>query len=111
MVTSYRTAPHFSYVDEIDMTDLVNIRKNLKAAAAARGVRLTYLPFIMKALCKVFQDFPNFNANVEEEPLTLVVKGDVNIGIAVDAPQGLYVPVVKNVEQKTILQLAAEVAT
>ena len=110
MVRSYTTAPHFSYVDEVDMTDLVTIRRSLKAAAAARGVRLTYLPFIMKALCQVFKEFPNFNANVEEDPLTLVVKGDINIGIAVDAPQGLYVPVVKNVEQKSILQLAAEVA-
>ena len=110
MVRSYTTAPHFSYVDEVDMTDLVTIRRSLKSAAAARGVRLTYLPFIMKALCQVFKEFPNFNANVEEDPLTLVVKGDVNIGIAVDAPQGLYVPVVKNVEQKSILQLAAEVA-
>ncbi|MEC7241247.1 MAG: dihydrolipoamide acetyltransferase family protein [Myxococcota bacterium] len=110
MVRSYTTAPHFCYVDEVDMTDLVTIRRSLKASAAARGVRLTYLPFIMKALCQVFKEFPNFNANVEEDPLTLVVKGDVNIGIAVDAPQGLYVPVVKNVEQKSILQLAAEVA-
>ena len=110
MVRSYTTAPHFSYVDEVDMTDLVTIRRSLKEAAAARGVRLTYLPFIMKALCQVFKEFPNFNANVEEDPLALVVKGDVNIGIAVDAPQGLYVPVVKNVEQKSILQLAAEVA-
>ena len=110
MVKSYTTAPHFSYVDEVDMTDLVTIRRSLKAAAAARGVRLTYLPFIMKALCQVFKEFPNFNANVEEDPLALVVKGDINIGIAVDAPQGLYVPVVKNVEQKSILQLAAEVA-
>jgi pyruvate dehydrogenase E2 component (dihydrolipoamide acetyltransferase) len=110
MVKSYRTAPHFTYVDEVDMSDLVTIRGSLKAAAAARGVHLTYLPFIMKALCKVFQEFPNFNANVEEDPLTLVVKGDVNIGIAVDAPQGLFVPVIKNVEQKSILQIAAEVA-
>ena len=110
MVKAYTTAPHFSYVDEVDMTDLVTIRRSLKAAATARGVRLTYLPFIMKALCQAFKSYPNFNANVEEDPLTLVVKGDVNIGIAVDAPQGLYVPVVKNVEQKSILQLAAEVA-
>jgi pyruvate dehydrogenase E2 component (dihydrolipoamide acetyltransferase) len=110
MVKAYRTAPHFTYVDEVDMSDLVAIRRNLKAPAAARGVHLTYLPFIMKALCKVFQEFPNFNANIEEDPLTLVVKGDVNIGIAVDAPQGLFVPVIKNVEQKSILQIAAEVA-
>lgn len=110
MVKAYRTAPHFTYVDEVDMSDLVTIRRSLKEAAAARGVRLTYLPFIMKALCKVFQEFPNFNANVEEDPLTLVVKGDINIGIAVDSPQGLFVPVIKNVEQKSILQIAAEVA-
>ena len=109
MTKSMRTAPHFTYVDEVDMSALVNLRRRLKPRAKERGVKLTYLPFIMKALCVVFREFPNANANVIEDPFTLVVKGDVNIGIATDTPQGLFVPVVHNVEQKSILQLAAEI--
>ncbi|MEY3210274.1 MAG: hypothetical protein RIT28_755 [Pseudomonadota bacterium] len=108
MVKAYSTAPHFTYVDEIDMTDLVALRGRLKARAESKGVKLTYIPFIMKALAAVFREFPNVNANVIEDPFTLVVKGDVNIGVATDSPQGLYVPVIKNVERKSVLQLAAE---
>lgn len=108
MVKAYSTAPHFTYVDEIDMTELVALRGRLKVRAEAKGVKLTYIPFIMKALAAVFREFPNVNANVIEDPFTLVVKGDVNIGVATDSPQGLYVPVIKNVERKSVLQLAAE---
>jgi len=110
MLRSKQTAPHFTYVDEIDVTELVAIRTKLKAQAAARGVKLTYLPFVMKACAVVFRQFPNVNAVVEPDPFTLVVKGDVNIGVATDTPQGLFVPVVKNVEQKSVLQIAAEMA-
>ena len=110
MVLAKQTAPHFTYVEEIDMTVLWDMRKRLKKSAADRGVKLTFLPFFMKALCQVFKEFPNLNSNVIADPFTLVVKGDVNIGIATDTPQGLFVPVVKNVEQKSILQIAAELA-
>ncbi|MFT5583901.1 MAG: pyruvate/2-oxoglutarate dehydrogenase complex dihydrolipoamide acyltransferase (E2) component [Cognaticolwellia sp.] len=110
MVLATQTAPHFTYVEEIDMTVLWDMRKRLKKSAADRGVKLTFLPFFMKALCQVFKEFPNLNSNVIADPFTLVVKGDVNIGIATDTPQGLFVPVVKNVEQKSILQIAAELA-
>jgi pyruvate/2-oxoglutarate dehydrogenase complex dihydrolipoamide acyltransferase (E2) component len=108
MTKSMRTAPHFTYVDEVDMSELVAVRRRLKGLAKDRGAKLTYLPFIMKALCVVFREFPNANANVIEDPFTLVVKGDVNIGVATDTPQGLFVPVIHNVEQKSILQLAVE---
>jgi pyruvate dehydrogenase E2 component (dihydrolipoamide acetyltransferase) len=110
MQLSAFTAPHFTYVEEIDVTDLVAMRKALKAPAAEMGVALTFVPFIMKALSIIFRQFPNLNGNIVEEPLTLVVKGDVNIGVAVDAPAGLFVPVVKNVEQKSIMQIAAELS-
>jgi pyruvate dehydrogenase E2 component (dihydrolipoamide acetyltransferase) len=108
MLASVQKAPHFTYVEEVDVTRLVRLRAELKPFAAQHGVRLTYLPFIMKALSRVFRAFPNVNANVEEDPLALVIKGDVNIGIATDSPDGLFVPVVKNVEQKSVLQIAAE---
>ena len=109
MVKSRFTAPHFTYVDEIDMTVLDDMRRRLKPRAAERGVKLTFLPFLMKALVLTFREFPNVNSNVIEDPLTLVVKGDINIGIATDTPSGLFVPVVKNVEQKSVLQLALEI--
>ncbi|MEC8425652.1 MAG: dihydrolipoamide acetyltransferase family protein, partial [Myxococcota bacterium] len=112
MAESYRLVPHFCYVDEVDATNLVAVRRSLKATAADHGVKLTYLAFIMKALAVTFRqdEFRKLNANMDEERFELVIRGDVNIGIATDSPQGLYVPVVKNVEQKSILQLAAEVS-
>jgi pyruvate dehydrogenase E2 component (dihydrolipoamide acetyltransferase) len=109
MVESYRTIPHFTYVEEVDATRLVGLRSALKGAAAEKGVQLSYLPFIMKALVSVFREFPTVNANMDEGTFALNVRGEVNIGIATDTPQGLYVPVIKNVESKSILQLAHEV--
>ncbi len=109
MLESVQRAPHFTYVEEIDMTDLVNMRGQLKSVAAEHGVKLTYIPFIMKALVRVFQDFPTVNAVMNEADFSMIVRGEVNIGIACDTPQGLYVPVIKNVEQKSILELAAEI--
>ncbi len=110
MVQAYRTAPHFTYVDEVDCTNLVALRKSLLPAAEARGAKLSYLPIIMKALAVVFREFPTVNAVMDEEEFTLVVRREVNIGIATDTPAGLYVPVVRNVERKSILELAVEVA-
>jgi len=109
MVESYRTIPHFTYVEEVDATRLVGLRSALKGAAAQKGIQISYLPFIMKALVRVFRDFPTVNANMDEKAFALQVRGEVNIGIATDTPQGLYVPVIKNVEAKSILQLAHEV--
>jgi pyruvate dehydrogenase E2 component (dihydrolipoamide acetyltransferase) len=109
MVDSYRRIPHFCYVDEVDATALVATRKELKALASEQGAKLTYLPFIMKALVAAFRKFPTINAIMDEAENTLVVRGAVNIGIATDTPAGLYVPVVKNVQAKSILQLAREV--
>jgi len=109
MVESYRTIPHFTYVEEVDATRLVGLRGALKGAARDKGISLSYLPFIMKALVRVFREFPTVNANMDEDSFTLNVRGEVNIGIATDTPQGLYVPVIKNVESKSLMQLAHEV--
>jgi pyruvate/2-oxoglutarate dehydrogenase complex dihydrolipoamide acyltransferase (E2) component len=108
MVRSTTTMPHFTYVEEVDCKRLVDLRAQLKSTAAAHGIKLTYIPMVMKALALVFRQFPQVNATVEEDPLTTIVKGDVNIGVATDTPEGLFVPVVKNVEQKSVLQIAAE---
>jgi pyruvate dehydrogenase E2 component (dihydrolipoamide acetyltransferase) len=110
MVKSKHTAPHFTYVEEIDCTKLVELRNSLKVFAAERGVKLTYIPLMMKACSIAMRQFPNVNAVMDEERFELVVKGDHNFGISCDTPNGLYVPVIKNVEQKSILHIAAEMA-
>ncbi len=109
MLESVQRAPHFTYVEEVDVTELVALRTSLKGMASEKGVKLTYIPFIMKALVIAFQDFPTVNSVINETDFSMIVRGEVNIGIATDTPQGLYVPVVKNVEQKSILELAAEI--
>ncbi|TNE88230.1 MAG: 2-oxo acid dehydrogenase subunit E2 [Deltaproteobacteria bacterium] len=108
MTRSKQTAAHFTYVEQIDASKLVAFRKSLKGMAEKRGVKLTYLPFIMKACSIAFRDFPNMNAVMDEAKQELVVKGDHHMGIACDTPNGLMVPVIKNVEQKSILHIAAE---
>lgn len=110
MVKSKHTAPHYTYVEEIDCGELVRLRKRMKPLAAARGVKLTYIPIIMKACSVVMREFPNVNAVMDEEAFELVVKGDHNFGISCDTPNGLFVPVIKNIEQKSILHIAAEMA-
>ena len=80
----------------------------MKKIAADRGIKLTYIPILMKATSLVLREFPNLNAVMDEEAMELVVKGDHNFGVACDTPNGLYVPVIKSVEQKSILHIAAE---
>ncbi len=108
MQAAKRTAPHFTYVEEVDCTRLVEARTELKALAAERGVRLSYLAFFAKACSVAFRDFPNVNSWMDDEAGELVIKGDHHIGIATDTPNGLMVPVIFNVEQKSILRIAAE---
>lgn len=110
MVRSKHAAPHFTYVEEIDCLELVRLRQGLKVTAATMGVKLTYMAIIAKACSVAFRQFPNVNAVMDEEKFELVVKGDHHIGFACDTPNGLMVPVVKNVEQKSILRVAAELA-
>ena len=92
MLESVQRAPHFTYVDEIDMTDLVAMRGQLKGLAAEYGVKLTYIPFIMKALVQVFQEFPTVNAVMNEADLSMIVRGEVNIGIACDTLRACMSP-------------------
>ncbi len=110
MVQAYRTAPHFCYVDEVDCSRLVDLRSRLNAAGASRGVKLSYLPLIMKACAQVFREFPTVNAVMDEENFTLVVRKDIHIGLATDTAAGLYVPVIKHVDQKSVSEIGAEIA-
>jgi pyruvate dehydrogenase E2 component (dihydrolipoamide acetyltransferase) len=108
MVQAMHTAPHFTYVEEVDCTELVRVRTRLKARAAARGIKLTYMPFFAKACSIAFREFPNVNAWMDNANNELIVKGDHHIGVSCDTPNGLMVPVIRSVEQKSILRIAAE---
>ena len=108
MVYSKRTAPHFTYVEEVDATRLAEMRGRLKEMAATRGVKLTYIPLLMKACSMAMRQFPNVNSVMDEATGELVVKADHHFGISCDTPNGLFVPVIRNVEQKSILHIAAE---
>jgi pyruvate dehydrogenase E2 component (dihydrolipoamide acetyltransferase) len=110
MVRAVQTAPHFTYVEEVDCTKLVALRDAARPFAEKRGVKLTYLPIIMKAVSIALREFPNVNAWMDEAKSELVVKGDHHFGIATDTPNGLMVPVIRSVEQKSVLTVAAELA-
>ena len=110
MRRSKDTAAHFTYVDELDFTNLKELRTGAKAIGESRGVKITYMPFIMKAVVAALKRFPNLNSNFDDERQELVVKGSYNIGFATDTDQGLIVPVVKDVDRKSIFHIAQEMA-
>lgn len=110
MVRSKYTAPHFTVVEELDVTDLIILREKAKAMGAEVGIKVTFMPFIMKAVASGLAKYPQLNAQLDEAAQEIVRFGNVNLGIAMDTDQGLIVPVVKNVESKSVLQLAAELA-
>lgn len=109
LVHSKHTAPHFSYVEEVDMTELVNLRKALAPEAEEKGVKLTYLPFIIKAVIAGLRAHPALNASLDEAKQELVYKNYYNMGVAVATDQGLVVPVVKNADHKNVLTLGREI--
>jgi pyruvate dehydrogenase E2 component (dihydrolipoamide acetyltransferase) len=106
---SWLNVPHVTQHDEADVTTLEAFRASLKSDAAARGVRLSPLPFLLRALVPVLRAFPTFNASLDPAIENLVLKRYIHIGLAVDTPDGLVVPVVRNVDQKGIWDLAAEI--
>jgi pyruvate dehydrogenase E2 component (dihydrolipoamide acetyltransferase) len=97
-------------VEELDVTELVRLKDAAKAMAADKGVKVTYMPFIMKAAAQSLLRFPMLNAHLDEEKQEIVRYAYVNLGIAMDTDSGLIVPVIKDVESKSILGLAAELA-
>ncbi len=109
MVKSLRTTAQVTHVDEADMTELVLLREAFKGSAEKRGVRLTYLPFIIKVLVPALKEFPYVNSTLDEQAGNIVLKKYYNIGIATDTEQGLIVPVVKDVDKKDIFELAGEI--
>jgi pyruvate dehydrogenase E2 component (dihydrolipoamide acetyltransferase) len=112
MVRSKFTMPHFAFVEEVDGTELVALRKRLNAQLQAAGedTKLTYLPFIVKAVIAALKSYPHLNANFDEASQELVVRGEYNIGIAAQTPDGLTVVVVRNADRLTLRELAHEIA-
>jgi pyruvate dehydrogenase E2 component (dihydrolipoamide acetyltransferase) len=108
MVKSKYTAPHVTTMDEADVTELWALRSKEKAKAEKRGIKLTILPFIIKAVIAGLVEHPYLNATLDDENEEVILKKYYNIGVAVDTPEGLMVPVVKNAKDKSIFQLAEE---
>jgi pyruvate dehydrogenase E2 component (dihydrolipoamide acetyltransferase) len=107
---SWVTVPHVTQFDEANITELEAFRKSLAKEAEKKGVRLTILVFIMKAMVASLKAFPNFNASLESSGERLILKKYFHIGVAVDTPNGLVVPVIRDVDQKGLYDLAAELA-
>jgi pyruvate dehydrogenase E2 component (dihydrolipoamide acetyltransferase) len=108
MVKSKSTIPHAAGIDEADITRLVALKAHAKERAARKKIHLTYLPFMMKALVAALQEHPYLNASLDDEKGEVLLKKYYNIGVAVDTKDGLMVPVVKNIREKNIFRLAAE---
>ena len=108
MMSSYSTIPHFSYFEEVDVTELEALRQHLNATRPEGAPKLTYLPFIMQALVKALAQRPECNALYDDEAGVVTRHQAVNLGIATQTERGLYVPVVKHVEAMDIWQSAAE---
>jgi pyruvate dehydrogenase E2 component (dihydrolipoamide acetyltransferase) len=102
--------PHITIADEANITQLVTMREELKAMSEKTGVKVTYLPFVMKAMIAAMREFPMFNASIDDAAQEIVYKKYFNLGFAADTPNGLVVPVIKNADQKTIAQLGKEIA-
>jgi pyruvate dehydrogenase E2 component (dihydrolipoamide acetyltransferase)/2-oxoisovalerate dehydrogenase E2 component (dihydrolipoyl transacylase) len=109
MVQAKTTIPHFSYVDECDVTDLVRLRESLRGAYAEAGVKLTYLAFLVKAVALALKEVPAVNASIDEQAGEIVLHDHYHIGIAVATPAGLVVPVVRDADRKDVGGIARDV--
>jgi pyruvate dehydrogenase E2 component (dihydrolipoamide acetyltransferase) len=110
MVKSKYTAPHVSAMDEADVTELWQIREKEKKVAESKGIKLTILPFIIKAVIAGLTEHPYLNATLDDDSEEIILKKYFNIGLATDTPEGLMVPVVKLAREKSIFELAQESA-
>ncbi len=109
MQNSVSTIPHFTYCEEIDMTELILLRGELKEVYAKQDIKLTMMPFFMKAMSLAIKEYPIVNSQVNEDCTELTYFHDHNIGMAVDAKAGLLVPNIKQVQSKSILDLANDI--
>ena len=110
LTRSWLNVPMVTHHDVADVTEMENFRQSLKAEAEKRGVKVTFLAFIMKALVAALKIYPEFNASLSSDGSSLILKKYFHIGIAVDTPNGLVVPVFRDVDEKNIFDLAEEMA-
>src|SRR5699024_3189630 len=109
MVESKTKAPHVTLMDEVDVTELVNHRNRFKEIAAEQGIKLTYLPYVVKALISASKKYPIINAAVDDETEEIVHKHYYNIGIAADTERALLVPVIKDADRKSLFEISKEI--
>ena len=109
MSLSKSKAAHFTYFEECDATELVRLRSQAKEVGAASGIKVTYLPFVMKAMVAALRRYPILNSTLDEEKGELVYKHYYNIGLSVQTEDGLTAPVIKDVEHKSILQISKDI--
>jgi len=109
MTDAARTIPHFSYVEEVDVTELESLRAHLNARAPKGTPALTYLPFLAAALARVLEEFPQCNAHYDAERNVLIRHRPVHLGVATQTPDGLKVPVVRHAEARTLWDLSDEI--
>jgi pyruvate dehydrogenase E2 component (dihydrolipoamide acetyltransferase) len=109
LMVAQKTTVSVTGMDEADITELWEVREREKKALQARGIHLTFLPFLIKAVQHSLAEHPRLNASIDEEREEIILKKYYNIGVAVDTPEGLMVPVIKDVNKKTVLELAEEI--
>lgn len=109
MQRSKTIIPHFTIMDEAKVDEMVALRESLKDYAEKHGTKITYLPIIMKALIATIREFPMFNTSIDDAAGEIVYKKYFNIGFAADTPNGLVVPVIKNADQKSIIEISKEI--
>ncbi|WP_413613163.1 2-oxo acid dehydrogenase subunit E2 [Bdellovibrio sp. HCB-110] len=109
MQRSKHVIPHFTIMDEAKVDAMVAMRESLKDHAEKHGTKITYLPIVMKALIATIREFPMFNASIDDAAGEIVYKKYFNLGFAADTPNGLVVPVIKNADQKSILEISKEI--
>jgi pyruvate dehydrogenase E2 component (dihydrolipoamide acetyltransferase) len=110
MVKALRTAAPATFVDEVDLTELVALREKARDTAERQGVKLTFLPFVMKASAAALREHPRLNAVVDEEREEILLSREYHLGVACETPEGLVVPVIRDVDRKGIFDLAREIA-
>lgn len=109
MQMSKHIIPHFTLMDEANVSALVEFREKMKTLAEKEGTKITYLPFVIKALIATIRQFPMFNASIDDAAQEIVYKKYFNIGFAADTPNGLVVPVIKEADRKTLVELSKEI--
>ncbi|HZS76420.1 MAG TPA: dihydrolipoamide acetyltransferase family protein [Ktedonobacteraceae bacterium] len=109
MERSWRTIPHATAFDEVDGLALKALRESIKPFAEKRGIRLTYIPLLIKLLIPLLKEFPIFNASLDEQSREIIYKRSYHIGIATATPEGLLVPVLRNADHMTLLEIASNV--